>query len=268
MALLQINHKSTFIQTNLVLNMILPEVTEEDPRPVRERKVLWLLHGLGGDGSTWVRNGNAERVAQTYGITMIMPSVGRSFYADMDNGQRYFSYLTEELPKWIGERFNLDLSRENSMIAGLSMGGYGAFLAALRRPDLYSEAASFSGLLATEILHGPQSKTVDPVFMKEMSMIFGGLEKVPGSVYDPGFLLQQMAKEPEKYPHLYASIGRDDDLLPTNRIFAQRAQALGLPLTYIEDEGDHTWAFWQKYLPIWLNFVLGEHPGEKRSAAF
>lgn len=268
MALLQINHKSEYVQTNLVLNMILPEITPEDPRPVHERKVLWLLHGLSADGSAWLRYGNAEWAARSYGITIIMPSAGRSFYADMDNGQRYFGYLTEELPAWVGARFNLDLSRENSMIAGLSMGGYGAFLAALRRPDLYSEAASFSGLLATEILHGPQSKTVDPIFMKEMGMIFGGLEKVPGSVYDPGFLLQEAAKDPKKYPRLYAAIGRDDDLLPTNRIFAQRAQAFGVPLTYIEDDGEHTWPFWQKYLPIWLDFVLGETPKEKRSAAF
>ncbi|HPX66215.1 MAG TPA: hypothetical protein PLW45_06400, partial [Anaerolineaceae bacterium] len=57
---------------------------------------------------------------------------------------------------------------------------------------------------------------------------------------------------------LYASIGLNDNLLPTNRIFAQQASALGLPLTYIEDEGEHTWPFWHKYLPIWLKFVLGD----------
>ncbi|NLA79644.1 MAG: acetylesterase, partial [Chloroflexi bacterium] len=61
-------------------------------------------------------------------------------------------------------------------------------------------------------------------------------------------------------PRLYAAIGLDDDLLPTNRIFAQRAKAYGLPLTYIEDEGKHTWPFWQKYLPIWLDFVLADDP--------
>lgn len=260
MALLQINHKSSSVKTNLVLNVVLPEISEEDPRSLYERKVLWLLHGLSADGSTWVRYGNAEWVARAYGITIIMPSAGRSFYADMANGQNYFSYLTEELPEWIDTRFKLNLSRENSIIAGLSMGGYGAFLAALRRPDLYSEAASLSGLLATEFLQMPETQQQDPILMNEMAMIYGGLDKVPGSIYDPGFLLQEMAKTPEKCPRLYAAIGLDDDLLPTNRIFAQRAQAYGLPLTYIEDEGKHTWPFWQKYLPIWLDTVLADDP--------
>lgn len=256
MALLQINHKSVAVKTNLLLNIVLPDLTEEDPRPMTERKVLWLLHGLSADASAWLRNGNAEWVARQFGMVFIMPSVGRSFYADMDNGQNYFSYLTEELPEWIEGRFKLNLCRENSLIAGLSMGGYGAFLAALRRPDLYSEAASFSGLLATEVFQSPEAKAKDPIFFKEMSMIFGGLDKVPGSLYDPAFLLKEMAKTPEKCPRLYASIGLDDELLMSNRIFARYAATYGIPLTYIEDEGAHTWPFWQKYLPLWLDFTL------------
>ena len=33
MALLQINHKSNAVKTNLVLNISIPDITEEDPAP-------------------------------------------------------------------------------------------------------------------------------------------------------------------------------------------------------------------------------------------
>jgi S-formylglutathione hydrolase FrmB len=50
-----------------------------------------------------------------------MASVGRSFYTDQPNGQHYFTYLTEELPQYLKDVFNLAPSRENSFIAGSSM---------------------------------------------------------------------------------------------------------------------------------------------------
>ena len=118
MALLQINHKSNAVKTNLVLNISIPDITEEDPRPIHERKVLWLLHGLSADGSAWLRYGNADWVSRELGVIIIMPSGDRSFYVNMDNGQNYFSYLTEELPEWIDARFKFNLNRNNSLIAG------------------------------------------------------------------------------------------------------------------------------------------------------
>ncbi|HPX66157.1 MAG TPA: alpha/beta hydrolase-fold protein, partial [Anaerolineaceae bacterium] len=111
MALLQINHKSNAVKTNLVLNISIPDITEEDPRPIHERKVLWLLHGLSADGSAWLRYGNADWVSRELGVIIIMPSGDRSFYVNMDNGQNYFSYLTEELPEWIDARFKFNLNR-------------------------------------------------------------------------------------------------------------------------------------------------------------
>ena len=80
-----------------------------------------------------------------------MPSVGRSFYIDQPNGQHYFTYLTEELPRYLTDVFGLAPRREDTLIAGNSMGGYGAFKAALLHPERYSAAASFSGVLSLAI---------------------------------------------------------------------------------------------------------------------
>ncbi len=74
---------------------------------VARRKVLYLLHGLSDDASAWQRYTAIESIAALYGLVVIMPSAGRSFYTDQPNGQNYFSYLTEELPRYLKQVFGL-----------------------------------------------------------------------------------------------------------------------------------------------------------------
>ena len=78
-------------------------------------------------------------------MAVIMPEVQRSFYCDMTNGPRYFTYIVDELPALCQRLFRVSARREDNFVAGLSMGGYGAMKAALSRPERYAAAASFSG---------------------------------------------------------------------------------------------------------------------------
>ena len=77
-------------------------------------------HGLGEDASAWQRYSSIETLAASYGLVVVMPSAGRSFYIDQPNGQRYFAYLTEELPKYLADVFALAPRREVNRSAGLS----------------------------------------------------------------------------------------------------------------------------------------------------
>ena len=148
MALLRIDHVPETIKVNLPLYIILPSPGEMCDVPVARRKVLYLLHGLSDDGSAWQRYTSIEAMAALYGLVVVMPSAGRSFYTDQPNGQKYFTYLTEELPGYLKDVFGLSPRREDTLIAGNSMGGYGAIKAAFLHPELYSVAASFSGALS------------------------------------------------------------------------------------------------------------------------
>src|SRR5512133_427585 len=127
MALIRMEHTPQTIQLNLPLNIILPEPGDRGSVPVRQRKVLYLLHGLSEDASAWQRYTNIEDIASAYGLVVVMPSAGRSFYIDQPNGLRYFTYITEELPRYLEGVFNLAPRSEDTMIVGTSMGGYGAF---------------------------------------------------------------------------------------------------------------------------------------------
>ena len=136
MALVRIDHVPETVKVNLPLNVILPDPGRMQGVPVRNRKVLYLLHGLSDDASAWQRYSSIETVASAYGLVVVMPSVGRSFYLDQPNGQAYFTYLVEELPRYLSDVFDLAPRREDTLIAGLSMGGYGTLKAALLHPEL------------------------------------------------------------------------------------------------------------------------------------
>ena len=256
MALIRIDHVPDTVQVNLPLNLIVPEPAKMGDLPVSKRKVLYLLHGLSDDASAWQRYSAIETLAKAYGLVVVMPSVGRSFYTDMPNGQKYFTYLVEELPRYLKDVFGLAPKREDTFIAGLSMGGYGAMKAALLRPELYSAAASFSGVLSLGIFKAVPN---DPR-TAEFSLLFGDFEKLPGSQHDPAVWLQRAAKDPASLPHLYIYVGRQEDLYPLSGQFHQACKSLGVQAEYREDDGHHDWFLWDRQIPLFLASILGPVP--------
>jgi S-formylglutathione hydrolase FrmB len=256
MALLQIDFRSQAVGVNLPLNIIIPDDCSTGGAPMESRKLLYLLHGLSEDASAWQRYTNIEMLAREHGLVVIMPSGGRSFYTDMDNGQAYFSYLTEELPAFLKASFRFSDKREQNFIAGLSMGGYGCFKAAFLRPDLYAAACSLSGVLAVNALLAPSSKIEDQKFFLELELIFGGMDKIPGSIHDPERWLRMTVEQSLDLPRLYAYCGTEDDLLPMSHWFAHAAGQAGIPLVYEEGPGAHTWHFWQHWIEKFIEEIV------------
>jgi putative tributyrin esterase len=256
MALLRLDHVPETVKVNLPLYITLPDPGKMGGIPVAKRKVLFLLHGLSDDGSAWLRYTAIETLAAEYGLVVIMPSVGRSFYTDQPNGQNYFSYLTGELPRYLADLFGLPLRREDTFIAGNSMGGYGAFKAALLHPELYAAAASFSGVLSLDILNTIPN---DPR-REEFALLFGDLEKLSGSEHDPAVWLQRAAQNPSNLPHLYIAVGRQEDLYPLSGYFHAACQSLGIRSEYHEEDGRHDWFLWDRQIRQFLATILGPIP--------
>jgi len=258
MALVRIDHVPATVQVNLPLNIILPDPVRMGGVPVSRRRVLYLLHGLSDDASAWQRYTSIETVASAYGLVVVMPSVGRSFYADLPNGQRYFSYLIDELPQYLADVFGLAPERERTMIAGVSMGGYGAMKAALLHPERFSAAASFSGFLSLAFLRAFAN---DPR-RHEFAWLFGDLERLPGGEHDPAVWLKRAAQHPHSLPRLYVACGRQEDLYPLNLQFCAECRALGVPVEYHEEDARHEWTFWDALIRRFLVTVLGELPAQ------
>lgn len=252
MALIRLDHVPETIKMNLPLNIIIPDPGKMNDIPVRQRKVLYLLHGLSDDASAWQRYSTIEVLARQYGLVVIMPSAGRSFYIDQPNGQQYFKYIVEELPQYVNDVFGIEPQRDNTFIAGISMGGYGAFKAALLRPQNYFAAASFSGVLSLAIMTAIPN---DPR-QTEFEYLFGDLKKLPGGEHDPAVWLQQAVKIKEQLPKLFIACGRQDDLFPLNQMVNQQIKALGLEVDYHEEDGRHDWPFWNRQIHRFVSTLL------------
>ena len=227
-------------------------VIPERGHDVSDIPVLWLLHGLTDDYTCWSRYSQIEAFANAYGIAVIMPNGGRGFYEDMVHGERFYSHITEELPQVVHNMFNLSEKRERNFIAGLSMGGYGAYKIAMRNPDKYAAAGALSGVM--DIARIARERQWDD----DMRMIFGEdyPETVPGSDADLFWLAEKMKGCPNA-PHLIQFCGKDDFLLEHNRAFAAHAKALGLDHSYAEAPGTHNWFFWNSHIEEVIKFFTG-----------
>jgi S-formylglutathione hydrolase FrmB len=207
--------------------------TGEGPPPV-----LYLLHGLSDDDTIWLRRTSIERYAAPLGLAVVMPQVHRSFYADEAYGGRYWTFLSEELPELVGSLFRISDRREDSFVAGLSMGGYGALKWALHHPGRFAAAASLSGALDVA---GLRTRRVRPEDPRLFERCFGGQE-VAGGTDDLLALLGRA--EPSSLPALYVCCGTEDDLIDDNRRFWAAAGAAGIPVTTDFGPGEHDWAYW------------------------
>lgn len=218
--------------------VILPDRLEEG-RPL---PTLYLLHGLSDDETIWCRHTCLELYARGYYLAVVMPNAHRSFYLDSDDGHtKYFTYITEELPKLMESFFPLAKEREHRFIAGLSMGGYGAFKCALARPDRYAAAASFSGVM--DFVQAVQNWDFLQTHVCEDSA-----SAAPSNLFASAEQLMTLAKlSPDvKVPKLYQECGTEDFLYQQNIAFRDFATKLGMPHEYHERPGTHNWEFWNE----------------------
>ena len=164
-----------------------------------------------------------------------MPQVHRSFYADETYGLRFWEFLSAELPEIVAGFFRVSQDRDDTFVAGLSMGGYGAFKWALRDPGRFAAAASLSGALAVEELQ------TEPARRQEFHRVFGG-RATTGTDDDVLHLLDKA--DPARLPQLYLACGTEDFLYPQNVAFQEAAARRGVPLTVDMGPGDHEWSYW------------------------
>lgn len=238
MALIECTYFSDVLGMSMEASVILPQRTIEQiglaPRARGDlHPTLYLLHGLSDDHTAWMRYTSIERYASERGIAVVMPAVHRSWYTDQAVGLRYWTYVSEELPALMRDFFPLSAAREDNFVAGLSMGGYGAFKWALRNPESVAAAASLSGGLDVR----------DPMFASpERTATFGDSARITSNGDDLFELADRV--QPAESPALYQWCGTEDFLYDANVRFRDRALERGLPLKYEEGAGDHGWEHW------------------------
>ena len=253
MALVQLQSFSQALNVQTTVNVILPEAVQgigiqasgKDELP----KVLYLLHGYSDDHSIWLRRTSVERYAAAHHLAVVMPAVNHSFYTNEVYGERYWDYVALELPVVMQRLFRVSDQPEDTFVAGLSMGGYGAMKLALTFPERFGAAASFSG--AVDIAERSSVRA-----SVEQTRIFGDISKIPGSDNDLFHLLEKNADAPKK-PRLYVSCGTADFLFHQHQKFVPAAKKAGWDVTaYEEPDVGHEWAFWDREISKFIPWML------------
>jgi S-formylglutathione hydrolase FrmB len=198
--------------------------------------VMYLLHGYTMDEEEWVQLSTLGRYIENYPLVVVMPSVQRSVYADIGETHRYWTYLTEELPALVRTFFPVSDRREDTYVAGLSIGGYGALKLGLTFPERYSAAASISG-----VLNFAQEAQTQDWWVHDRRFNFGDQDKLTDGPHDLFYLARRMAASPGAKTRLYACSGSEDFVYPGNQEFKQLAEGLGLDFTFEVGPGDHSW---------------------------
>ncbi len=245
MSLLDCNFFSQTLKLNIAMTIILPE------GPIAGCPVLYLLHGRSDDHTTWQRRTALERYLDGRRLLVIMPNVHRSYYTNMAHGGCYWDFISEEVPERVQQWFSPATDRSCTFVAGLSMGGYGAFKLALTYPERFAAAASLSGALNV----ARRDFSTEPnEALAEWRGIFGDLAQLPGSANDLFSLAEQVTRHGVR-PSLFQACGQQDYLYQENLCFRDHAKKLGLDLRYTEGPGDHNWSYWDTLIQQVLDWL-------------
>lgn len=267
MAFLQVQFFSAALVVASTVNVILPEANQgigiqaNEEKEKELPKVLYLLHGYSDDHSIWMRRTSIERYAAAHNLAVIMPAVNHSFYCNEACGERYWDYVSDELPRTMHQFLRLSDKPEDTYVAGLSMGGYGAMRLALTYPERFAAAASFSGAVdITGVLH---RHTEDGTVKR----VFGDAKDLKGTEVDNLYLMKKNAKAAHK-PRLYVSCGTKDFLYEQHQKFIPLLKENGWDVTrYDEPDAIHEWGFWDREIKKFIDFIYEEKPSAPKPAA-
>lgn len=260
MAIIEVNFISKCLMRTVTFNAIIPvdkfgpQAENAEQKPL---KTLYLLHGIFGHYTDWVNGTRIQAWAEANDLAVIMPSGENRFYLDDEkSGELYGEFIGKELVEFTRKLFPLSDKREDTFIAGLSMGGYGAIRNGLKYAENFGCVIGLSAALVHDTWKDADNSA--PIFTFRRNYyetIFGEYDKVKGSDKDPKALLLKLKEEGRPVPKMYLCCGTEDGLVTANRDFRDFLNENGVDLTYVEGPGKHDWVFWDTYIKKVLDWL-------------
>jgi enterochelin esterase-like enzyme len=118
----------------------------------RSYPILYLLHGAGDNQQGWVQFGELLNITDkaikdgtATPMIIIIPDAqtGHQGYYNTDVW-KYEDFFFQELMPFVEKKYRVKIDKRFRAVAGLSMGGGGAFVYALHHPELFSSACPLS----------------------------------------------------------------------------------------------------------------------------
>ncbi len=232
------NFKSKALNMPVEAEVLIPQYGYKSLNQKENYKVIVLLHGVRNDRTEWLLKSQIFEMVKELPVLVFMPSAKNSFYVNTYTGYNYMDYISKEIPEFIKTHFRVSDKREDWLIAGSSMGGYGAWACGLNHTDVFGNIASFSGAvdIADDVLQIPEFN---------MSQLFGP-DHGDLSVSSNLFYLYDKIEEANR-PRLFRCCGDSDFLRPMNERFYEKIKGL-YDVTVYWGEGDHDFIYWNEQL--------------------
>jgi len=226
-----------------------------DAKPEQRFPVIYLLHGLAGHFTNWTDLTKVTSYAAKYNFIIVMPEGNDGWYTDSATvpKDKYESYLLRELIPEIDKKYRTVRDRAHRIVAGLSMGGYGAIKFGLKYPEMFSVVGSFSGALTAPL---PSALDIAPTWKElivSLASVYGPEDSKTRRDNDIFRLLNEMpADKLRSLPFIYLACGTEDNLLKTNRDLDALLLDKKLPHEFREAPGKHEWPFWDRQVEQFL----------------
>jgi S-formylglutathione hydrolase FrmB len=255
-----VDFESALVKTRLPYRVVLPTDYERPESKNLTYPVLYLLHGLTGHYTDWTTRTKLAEYAASYRIIIVTPEGNDGWFTDsaLSPNDKYESYILQELIPDVERRFRAKSERQARGIAGLSMGGYGALKFAVKYPEKFVFAGSFSGALdivsqTKETLRGSEAilRTVDQTFgppgspTRQANDLFKLYRELP-------------AEKIPSLPFLYFDSGTEDFVLPSNRAFQNLLLERKIPHESRLLPGGHNWNYWNQQVAELLRVAAGK----------
>ncbi|HLU94152.1 MAG TPA: alpha/beta hydrolase family protein [Membranihabitans sp.] len=227
--------------------------------------VLYLLHGYSDDETGWIQFGQVQRIAdkaiaqhKSAQMIIVMPDAGVTWYVNTAAGkENYEDFMVQEFIPHIDAEFRTRKDRQYRAVAGLSMGGYGALMLALRHPDLFSTSGVLSaGVFTDEEMLAMNQERWD----RSLGLPFGegltGEARLSGNYqeYSPQAMIDSY-KEKDHTTRFYIDCGDDDFLILGNLALHAQMIKAEIPHEFRVRDGGHSWSYWRTALPRVLAFA-------------
>ena len=244
--------KSSLMSREMPYRVILPAGYSALKQRAPGYSVIYLLHGLTGHFSNWTDKTKLAEYAANHKFIIVTPEGDNGWYSDSVSvpNDKYESYIVKELIPEIDKNFRTLADRDHRIIAGLSMGGFGALKFGLKYPEMFSTVGSFSGALGaasfTEKSAGNIGKGIDAIFGPD-----GSDARKANEIFN---LVRELTPDKIKtLPFIYQSCGTEDFLFQNNRDFLTLLTEKKIPHEYREHPGVHDWVFWDDQVREFLD---------------
>lgn len=232
----------------------------------RHYPVVYLLHGYTDNDMGWLQFGEINRYADKAinegtipPMIIVMPNADSSFYVNSFDGKlKYEDFFIREFIPGIEKSYRIRQGKQYRGVAGLSMGGYGTLIYALKYPDMFAAAAP----LSAAVFDDSAIVNIPPVAWNvPLGRVFGtdlkGKQRLTAAWYENSILkiVEKKSADELKKVRYWIDCGDDDFLIKGNCLLHIALTEKRVPHEFRVRDGVHDWNYWRSGIVDALQFI-------------